>query len=225
MLRLKSWHVLPTGCENERKESQMPESYPLQWPEDWKRTALREKPRYRVTDGVALSELRASLKRFGASNVVISSNIAVKANGEMYANQAASVEDPGVAVYYSTEQFKDRVIACDKWQRVYHNVYAISKALECIRGIDRAGASQILDRVFTAFGALPASANAPVARPWWEVLGSKEQAIKGGYVDLTMLEAKFRELAKIAHPDRNGGNDGAFKELNTAIAAARIHFG
>ncbi len=53
----------------------------------------------------------------------------------------------------------------------------------------------------------------------------KEQAITGGFVDLTMLEAKFRELAKVAHPDRNNGNDGAFKELNTAIAAARIHFG
>lgn len=203
----------------------MPEAYPLQWPEDWKRTILREKPRYRITDGQALIELKEALRRFGASNVVISSNIAIKANGEMYANQAMSAEDPGVAVYYSTAQFKDRVIACDKWQRVYHNVYAISRALEALRAVDRAGASQILDRVFTAFGALPAAAAAPVARPWWETLGVKEQAISGGYVDLTMLEAKFRELAKVAHPDRNGGADGAFKELNTAIAAARIHFG
>lgn len=205
----------------------MAEAYPLNWPADWERTHpnARERPRYRVTDGVALRELHESLRKFGASSVVISSNIAVKANGEMYANQAASIEDPGVAVYYSTAQFKDRVIACDKWQRVYHNAYAISKALEGLRAVDRAGASQILDRIFTAFGALPAPADAVKARAWWEVLGVKEQAITGGYVDLTMLEAKFRELSKTAHPDRNGGNDAAFVELNAAISAARRHFG
>lgn len=205
----------------------MAEAFPLSWPEDWKRTHpnARERPRYRVTDSAALSELKHELKMLGASNIVISSNIAVKANGEMYANQAASVEDPGVAVYYSTNRFKDRVIACDKWQRVYHNAYAIAKALNCLRGVDRAGASQILDRVFTSFGALPAAQAAPAVRPWWEVLGVQEAAIKGGYVDLVMFEAKFRELAKSVHPDRNGGNDGPFKELNAAIAAARVHFG
>lgn len=205
----------------------MAEAFPLSWPEDWKRTHpnARERPLYRVTDGVALSELKDELRKLGASNIVISSNIAVKANGEMYANQAASVEDPGVAVYYSTDQFKYRVIACDKWLRVYHNAYAIAKAISCLRGLERAGASQILDRVFTAFGALPAAEAAPAVRPWWEVLGVKHEAIKGGYVDLVMLEAKFRALAKTTHPDRSGGNDAAFRELNAAIAAARVHFG
>jgi hypothetical protein len=205
----------------------MPEAFPLQWPEDWKRTHpnAREKPRYRVTDGQALKFLEHALRLFRATNIVISSNIELKRNGEMYANQARSTEDPGVAVYYSTAQFKDRVIACDKWQRVYHNAYAIGKALEALRAVDRAGASQILDRVFTAFGALPAADSAPAARPWWEVLGVKQQAIEGGFVDLTMMEAKFRELAKSAHPDRNGGSDAAFVELNAAIAAARVHFG
>lgn len=205
----------------------MPEAYPLQWPEDWKRTHPNDRKRavYQVSDSRAIDGLNQALRMFKANSIVISTNIHVKANGEMYANQAASIEDPGVAVYYSTAQFKDRVIACDKWQRVYHNVHAIAKALEGLRSVDRAGASQILDRAFTAFGALPASGETATERPWWEVLGAKEQAITGGFVDLTMLEAKYRELAKSSHPDRNGGNDAAFKELGTAIAAARQHFG
>src|SRR5690348_15303688 len=109
----------------------MADSFPLDWPSDWKRTPphLRERPPYRVTDSRALDELGHELRLFGARNVVISSNIAVKRDGSMYANQAASVDDPGVAVYYSTDKFKDRVIACDKWQRVYHNVYAIAKTI------------------------------------------------------------------------------------------------
>lgn len=205
----------------------MADSFPLDWPADWKRTPAhnREKPAYRISDSRAVDELTHELKLFGAHGIVVSSNIAVKRDGSMYANQAASVDDPGVAVYYSTRQFSDRVIACDKWERVYHNVYAIAKTIAAMRAIQRAGASQILDRAFTAFGALPSAAAAPKVRPWWEVLGLQEAAIKGGFVDLIMIEAKYRELARAAHPDRNGGHDTALVEINGAIEQARRHFG
>jgi len=205
----------------------MPDSFPLAWPEGWKRTApeFRRRARYGVTDSVALVELKDELRRFGATNVVISSNIALKSNGEMYANQAASIEDPGVAVYYSTSQWKDKVIACDQWTRVYHNAYAIAKTINALRAIDRAGATQILAQAFTAFGALPASAAAAPEQSWWDVLQIKEDAIKGGFVDLPMIEARYRSLAKTAHPDRNGGDDRAFKALGSALEQARRHFG
>ncbi len=204
----------------------MPEAYPLQWPEDWKRTHPHSRRRapYQVSDGRAIDGLNDALRKFKASSIVISSNIATKRNGDMYANQAASIEDPGVAVYYSTPEFKDRVIACDKWERVYHNVHAIGKALEALRAVDRAGASQILDRAFQAFGALPSPAGTVPVRAWWEVLEIEEQAIKLGFMKLPMIEAQYRELAKAKHPDRNDGNDAAFKELGTALEQARKHF-
>src|ERR1044071_9845537 len=133
----------------------MPESFPLQWPSDWKRTPATERRRapYKVTDSFCIAELRGELKRLGASHVVISTNIETKRDGTPYVNQPGVIEDPGVAVYYSTAEFKDRVIAGDKWQRVYHNAYAISKALAALRAVERSGASQILDRIFNAFGA------------------------------------------------------------------------
>ncbi len=130
----------------------------------------RRRAPYKVSDGQGLEALQYELARIGATNVVISTNIETKRDGTPYANQPGVITDPGAAVYYSTAQFKDRVIACDKWQRVYHNVYAIAKALEALRAVERSGATQILDRIFNAFGALPAAAGAPVERPWWEVL-------------------------------------------------------
>ena len=204
----------------------MPQAYPLQWPSDWKRTAPTERRRaaYKVTDGQCLKSLEAELRRIGASNIVISTNIQTKPNGLPYVNQPGVIEDPGVAVYYSTQDFKDRVIAGDKWQRVYHNAYAIAKALEALRAVERSGATQILDRIFSAFGALPAAEAAPKTRAWWDVLQLTRSAIDQGVIDLPMLEARYRTLAKRAHPDA-GGAPGAMAELNEAMAAARRHFG
>ncbi len=75
-------------------------------------------------------------------------------------------------------------------------------------------------RAFQAFGALPAAAAAPVTRPWWEVLNFPQDWIAG--LTPPLIEARFRELALEAHPDR-GGSDAAMAELNRAKADALAH--
>lgn len=203
----------------------MADRFPLQWPEGWNRTLAHQRRRsnWKVTDTQMAEELVAELRRFETTMSVISSNIPRNArDGSIKVSASGLVEDPGVAVYYSTNKWKERVIACDKWVNAFHNMYAIARTIDSLRAIERAGASQILDQAFTAFGALPAASNVAVVRPWWEVLGLQEGAV--AFVDATMCEAKYRDLARTAHPDR-GGSDAAMVELSRAREEMRRHYG
>lgn len=112
-------------------------------------------------------------------------------------------------------------MACDRWLEVHENIRAIGLAVEGLRAIDRAGASQILERAYTAFGALPAAESAPILRPWWEVLGFPENAL--GALSLAVVDARYREIAAKVHPDKTG-DDVALRELNAAREAARAHY-
>lgn len=200
-------------------------AFPLQWPEGWPRTPGHKRGRshYKVTPDRALNELMRGLKLLGAlrGSVVVSTNVPLRNDGLPYANTRRP-DDTGVAVYWSTRTHGERVVACDRWTDVHENIRAIGLAIDGLRAIERAGASQILERAFTAFGALPASSAAPVARPWWEVLGFTQEML--GALSVGVVDARYRELAAKAHPDR-GGTQEAIVELNNARDAARRHYG
>ena len=107
----------------------MTESFPLKWPAGRERTSSyhRKNAAFKTTPGRARDELLAELKRLGASNIVISSNVATYRRGGqdiMYADQSAAKEDPGVAVYYTWkgEQYS---LACDKWTTVTDNLQSL----------------------------------------------------------------------------------------------------
>lgn len=200
-------------------------AFPLQWPEGWKRTAVmaRRRAPYKVTPERALDEMLHSLKLLGADKrtIIVSSNVPVRNDGMPYASYRAP-EDPGVAVYWNTKALGERVIACDRWDGVHANIRAIGLAVDGLRAMDRAGATQILERAFSAFAALPPASAAPVMRPWWEVFGMPQELL--GSLSLAMVEARYRELAAKAHPD-TGGSQEAIVELSLAREQARAHFG
>jgi hypothetical protein len=203
----------------------MASAFPLQWPDGWARTPLSQRRRapYKLTPDRATSELIHSLKLLGVvgGSIIVSTNIPVRKDGLPYAT-FREPDDQGVAVYWNTRAHGERVMACDKWLRVHENIRAIGLAVEGLRAIDRAGASQILERAYSAFGALPPAADVTPVRPWWEVLGLPHEAVK--LLDLTMCEARYRESARKAHPDA-GGSDAAMAELNRAREEMRRHFG
>jgi hypothetical protein len=200
------------------------EAFPLAWPEGWARTPVSRRRRapYKMTPDAATQHLVGELGRLGAikSTVVISTNMPLRRDGLPYAG-IKPPEDPGVAVYWSTQAFKDRAIGCDKWDLLHDNIHAIGLAVQALRAIDRAGASQILERAFSAFGALPPSSAAPVTRAWWEVLDIPQNAI--GALSLGMVAARYRELAAKRHPDRTGSGD-AMVELNAAHEQAKEYY-
>jgi hypothetical protein len=114
-----------------------------------------------------------------------------------------------VAVYFELKG--NRVaLCCDKWDRVEDNMQAICKTIEAMRGMDRWGVSDMLDRMFTGFQALPANASTSSC---WQILEivptNNEQIIKHA----------FRQQAKKRHPD-HGGSAEAFTELQKALQDA-----
>lgn len=198
--------------------------YPLSWPTGWKRTPYGQrkpamfgkrvatdgewKRKERLTVGDGLDRLMGELKRLGASNVVLSSNLRTRNDGLPYAQQAKTLADPGVAVYFKIAG-KPRVLACDRWNSAADNMAAIAGHVEAIRACDRYGVGSI-EQAFAGYTALPPDA----ATDWWLVLGVSPNATRD------QIEEAYRRLAREAHPDTGGSHD-AMSRINTARDAAR----
>jgi len=189
------------------------DAYPLQWPDGWPRSKSRLEAPYKVDFGQARDELLRSVRLLGAREVVISSNIPVRTDGLPYAN-VANPADPGIAVYWTTGKSEPKVMACDCWRRVRENIRAVGLAVEGLRAIERSGATQILERAYMGFAALPAVTGLAKVRIWRDVLGL------AGEFTREVLELRFRELARSAHPDVAGGSHEAMTELTRARTEA-----
>ena len=180
------------------------QAYPLHWPEGWPRSKKRKRSRFDVGRGQAVQELLWEIERMGGRYPVISTNLAVKRDGLPSGNQKEP-DDPGVAVYFEAEG-KQKVFACDKWSTVQDNMRAIHKTIEAIRGIERWGASEMMERAFSAFDALPPPKS---WRDTFADVSTRED-----------LKSRYHEKAKKVHPD-SGGSEAAMAELNAHYEEAR----
>ncbi|HEX7907321.1 MAG TPA: J domain-containing protein [Paraburkholderia sp.] len=201
----------------------MTTAYPLQWPTGRPRTDRyrREHGKFDVTFARARDNIVAEVRllcggRYAADpNIVISTDIALRRDGLPLANQRAP-EDPGVAVYFTYKK-RQMSFACDRWLKIEHNMQAIAKTIEALRGIARWGTGDMLEAAFTGFTALPAPG---VPRHWREIIG-----VEPHVRDLATVRAEYRRRAAQHHPDRAGGSHEAMTELNAALAAAEKELG
>jgi len=188
-------------------KSSLPDAFPLQWPAGWPRTnaGQRRDSRYHVSETKARDELLAAVHRLGGRVAIISTNLPTRRDGIPYVGHSA--DDPGVAVYW-VRGVRQEVMACDRWRKPWENMRAIFHAVEGLLAMERAGATQIMERAFSAFQ-LPAG-GAPA--PWREILGydvhTREDASKA-----------FKALALKLHPDA-GGDIEKFKEAEAAYRVA-----
>lgn len=152
------------------------------------------------------------IKLLGGRNVIISTNVKtyIKNGQEVPYAKQDRLDDCGVAVYFTLKN-EQRVFACDRWSRIQDNIQAIRKTIEALRGIERWGSSEMLNRVFTGFAALPDTASTA----WWIVLG-----FDSPNRPLAEFEAAYRQKARTAHPDVGGDNE-EMAALNAAIQQAR----
>lgn len=189
------------------------QAYPLQWPQGWARTPAnkRERSRYRVSNATICNDLLEAVRLLGGAVPIISSNMPVRLDGLPYVN-TVSVPDPGVAVYWVREG-QQEVMACDRWVTPWENMRAISHAIEALRAMERAGATQILNRAFEAFQ-LPSGGPSVGKRHWREVLDYGSDPLDTG-----LIRARFKALALKLHPDV-GGDVERFKELEAAYREA-----
>jgi len=184
-------------------------AYPLDWPIGWNRTdpSRRERNlRYRISLHATLDLLHTELRRrVDKSIVVISSNVPLRSDGQMHSCGVVTPSDPGVAVYW-VENGVERVIACDAWVEPRENVRAIVMALESLRQLERCRATEILNRAFQGFNALPDHTS------WWSILGvlpdSNPEEVKQAY----------RKLCLDAHPDRGGGGGSNERMVSLNLA-------
>ena len=187
----------------------MKEAYPLTWPDGWKRVARRQRSRFEVSGfGKARDFLLAEVKRMGGSGVILSTNIPLRLDGLPYAN-SREPNDPGVAVYFRYGK-REMCFACDAFVTVRENAYAIAKTVEALRGIERWGASDMMERAFRGFAALAATSH----EDWTTVLEC------GADADAYTICARYRTLARSAHPDVAGGSHEAMARLNQARESA-----
>ena len=189
----------------------MPTAYPLQWPAGWPRTQpLQRQPWPRdgsLSLSGALKELTEELRRLGARNVVLSSNVTLGAERP---------DDPGV-VAYATYDSQQIAIPCDRWQSVQGNLRAIAKTIEAMRGMERWGAKHMIRAMFQGFTAI----EGPGPKDWREVLGF---GVTSAAVSAAHVRARQRELAMAHHPDR-GGDSALMAEINAAADRALQELG
>jgi hypothetical protein len=118
-----------------------------------------------------------------------------------------------VAVYFTLDN-KSYCMPCDAWDRAADNLAAVAAHLYCVRGIERYQVGESHD-VFTGFRALPSSEPAP--RSWYTILGISENAT---YAE---AEKAYRKRAMECHPDKPGGSNGKFIELEMAWSVVDKH--
>lgn len=190
----------------------MAEAWPLAWPAGIERTKNPQQSRFDSSFVQSRDGIFEEVRRIGGRYPVLSTNIELKRDGRPYANQPEP-RDAGVACYFERKG-KQMVFACDRWNRVKDNMRAIQKTIEAIRGIERWGASEMLERAFSAFEALPPP-QANRERGWREILGIHPTA----HVGKEEINHFYREAAQKAHPDMGGSNE-AMAEINAARAIA-----
>ena len=180
----------------------MTQAFPLQWPAGLQRTRSPSRSAFgEFNIGSQSAFVRDQVRLMGGSLPVVSTNLELRNDGLPYANQRQPA-DRGVAVYFQ-RRGKSMVFACDQWDKIEHNLRAIGKTIEALRGIERWGSSDLMERAFSGFEALPAP------EQWWQVLGVSERASEA---DVT---AAYRAKARAAHPD-TGGSAAAMARLNAA---------
>lgn len=191
----------------------MIEAYPLYWPEGRARVASyrRIDSKFKPNFVQCRDELIREVQRLGGKKIILSTNIPLRQDGLPYAN-TREPEDPGVAVYFEYKG-KPMCFACDQYRKVRENIRGIGLTIAAIRAIERYGSSDMMERAFRGFTAIPEAAG----EPWRNVFGfSATETVNADAVD-----AAFRRLAMTEHPDHGGTSERFQRILNARTDARR----
>lgn len=193
----------------------MTQTYPLHWPIGWPRTPYPQRSRFDTSQHRAQNAIVTELTRLGATDIIISTNLELRRDGQPYTKQTR-LDDQGVAVYFKYNN-AEQCIPCDKWATIAENMQAIAKTVEALRGLDRWGAKEMVDAAFRGFKALPESITmgAGEVRAWHDVLEVSSNASP------EVIRAAYRKLAAMYHPDNpSTGNHDKFLEIQKAYKEA-----
>ncbi len=186
---------------------------PLSWPDGWPRTRAPKRSAFGKwnaphTIDRATREIIAQLERMGvrSRDVIVSTDLQYRQDGMPYSNQRQP-DDKGAAVWFELRGER-RVLACDRWDRIGDNLWAIGKHVEALRGQERWGVGT-LDQAFRGYAQLGMGDAIPLGSgmqqtsvPWWEIL-EIDQSTAG----VEEINAAFRSMSQEHHPDIGGDPD------------------
>jgi hypothetical protein len=181
----------------------MADAYPLSWPQGQPRASRRRASKFKTATTKAVALLRGELSRLGVTGIVVSTNVPLKSDGTIRMDREPL--DPGVAVYF-TRNDQQMVFACDQYEDLRDNLMAVAKTIEAMRGIERWGAGEMMDRAFSGFKALPATAGQ--GEDCWKVLELPPMS------ESRMVQLSHRDMLRKLHA--NGSSSEAFARINVA---------
>lgn len=197
-------------------------SYPLHIPTGYARTTNPATARFGNSMARARDGFMQQMMFLNAENIIISCNIPEEL---FFANQPQP-EDAGVAVYFTFRK-KRLTFFCDQWDRVEDNLLTIKKLIEALKDLQHWAVSRAMERALLAFASPKEdesdaghanSGTEPAAVQWWKILGVKHNATE------TKVKLAYRRLAKVHHPDKEGGNAEKFREITEAYNEAMKQF-
>lgn len=182
---------------------ELKQAYPLAWPVGQPRTRYPKSSNFsNHTVTQTHKEITRQLKLMGARNIVVSTNIPLKQDGTPRADyQRRTIEDKGIAIHFIYNG-NQRCMACDKWDTIEDNLWAMALSLDSMRGLERWGVSDILNRAFEGFKAITEVSS---AISYWDVLDMEPTK------DETTIRARYKELVT-----KTRGDETALRDLNVA---------
>jgi hypothetical protein len=196
---------------------------PPTWP--GKRTAFPQRSKFKTKWTETLRILEREVDHLGGRKVEIAVDVQprhLRQDGQLRADAR-----PGNAVVFSFLNGKGERLAfpCDTFAWWQDNLYAIARALEALRMVERYGVSA--SSQYAGFKALPAQ-TAPT------MTASAAALLIASITDVHPLNVEQdAELAKTAvrsaifrtHPDRNGGDGSQFERVDAARKVLSSHHG
>lgn len=147
--------------------------------------------------GKTLDQLERELIRFRAKNIVLSIDLPFR----------GKVNDSAAALFFDLPGDRAIAICCDLYTKQDDNVRALYKIVEGMRTIERFGGSNVSQKTFTGFAALPPPPDI------WKVLGISKgvgEALNTKMRKEFVMDA-FRNAAKDGH--------GAGKDMAALVEA------
>jgi len=191
-------------------------SFPLDWPIQYPRTLHPLRSDFKTNFTKARDEIYKELRlmKVHVLNSVISTNCAISKKTGLPSSPSAQPKDPGVSVYFVKKE-TTHVLCCDKWDRIEDNMHAIALTIEAMRGMERWGVTEMLERAISGFKMIEAPKRQHDDKEWFEILGVNPND------SIENIEQIYRLRMKKAHPDAGGSHELTSK-LNYAISIARI---
>lgn len=207
-----------------------------QWPKDTPRTepGKRKSSPFRAGYSQTLEllerELRMLRARSAALQVDISENM-IRQDGLPYARARTGANDPGVVLSFETDD-GHFMYPCDTYTRWEDNLRAIALTLEKLRAVDRYGVAQRGEQ-YAGWKAIPQDVDERVtpeeaARVIVRTAGVDfpddiEPRVEAVLHDPSTFRRWYREAARRAHPDVQGGTAAHFQRVQRARDVLEAH--